>query len=42
MTTATIAASPITAQPPLNRAWWAIKDTWVLCLAEHRPDCPGT
>jgi ABC-2 type transport system permease protein len=31
MTTAAIAASPITAQSPVSRAWWGIKDTWVLC-----------
>lgn len=31
MTIATIAAHPTAAQPPLSRAWWAVKDTWVLC-----------
>jgi ABC-2 type transport system permease protein len=31
MTTAAITASPIDTQAPLNRAWWAVKDTWVLC-----------
>jgi ABC-2 type transport system permease protein len=31
MTTAVITASPVAAESPLSRAWWAVKDTWVLC-----------
>jgi ABC-2 type transport system permease protein len=32
MTTATISASAqLTAEPAGSRAWWAVKDTWVLC-----------
>jgi ABC-2 type transport system permease protein len=32
MTTATIAATgQLTAEPAASRAWWAVKDTWVLC-----------
>jgi len=34
MTTATIAPDrprSLTAEPALARAWWAVKDTWVLC-----------
>jgi ABC-2 type transport system permease protein len=31
MTTAAISASPVAAGSPLDRARWAVKDTWVLC-----------
>jgi ABC-2 type transport system permease protein len=32
MTTATISApGQLTAEPAGSRAWWAVKDTWVLC-----------
>jgi ABC-2 type transport system permease protein len=31
MTTATIPASRLTVDPVSSRAWWAVKDTWVLC-----------
>lgn len=30
MTTATISRSPLAAEPVAGRAWWAVKDTWVL------------
>jgi ABC-2 type transport system permease protein len=31
MTTATIPVGRLTAEPISSRAWWAVKDTWVLC-----------
>jgi len=31
MTTASLPAPGLAAGPPLSRAWWAVKDTWVLC-----------
>ena len=30
MIAATISPAPLTAQPALARAWWGVKDTWVL------------
>jgi ABC-2 type transport system permease protein len=31
MTTATIPVGRLTVEPISSRAWWAVKDTWVLC-----------